>query len=332
MLKLGRILRAAALAPMALSLGVFSSTLAQAQNQAQNYPSQPIRIIVPFAAGGLPDTVARIVGHNLQERIKQSVVVENRPGGGGSVGASTLAGAPADGYTFIITDNSWLSINPFMMKQLAYNPKDFRTVALLARAPLFLAAHPSVPVKSMKELIAYAQKNPGKINYGSSGLGSTHHLSMEALKAQLKLDMSHVPFKGTGQSVPALLGGHVDILFSALPSLLGAVKNNQVTLLATNSLARYNQAPDVPALSEFMPGFDFAPMIGVFARADMPDVLVDRIAKEFVAVTKDPTVIKRFTAAGIDADGAGPAEFSKALQGEIDRVSATVKAANIQPQ
>ncbi len=324
-----RLLRAGLLMPAALGL----VSLAQAPAHAQaNYPNQGIRFIVPFAAGGLPDTVARIVAQGLQERIKQSVVVENRAGGGGSVGANALTAAPADGYQFIVTDNSFLSINPFMYKSLAYNPKDFVTVARLAQAPLFLAVHPKLPVKSMKEFIDYAKANPGRINYGSSGVGSTHHLSMEAIKAQLKLDMAHVPFKGTGQSVPALLGGHVDVLFSAYPSLSGAVGGKQVTLIATNSLKRYTQAPDIPAVSEFIPNFDFAPMIGIFAKAGTPDAIMERIAKEAIEVTKDPAVIKRFTAAGIEAAGVGPAEFRKALDGEIARVQATVKAANIQPQ
>jgi tripartite-type tricarboxylate transporter receptor subunit TctC len=313
----------------ALALGLLASGEARAQ---ANYPNQTIRLIVPFAAGGLPDTVARIVAQSLQEKVKQSVVVENRPGGGGSVGALALAGAPADGYQFIVTDNSFLSINPSMYKSLTYNPKDFITVARLATAPLFLAAHPKLPVKTMKEFIAYAKANPGKINYGSSGVGSTHHLSMEAIKAQLKLDMAHVPFKGTGQSVPALLGGHVEILFSAYPSLASAVTGNKVAILATNSLKRSPQAPDVPAISEFIPGFNFAPMIGIFGRAGTPDAIVQRIAKEAMAVVKEPDVIKRFNAAGIESDGAGPADFRKALEDETARVQATVKAAGITPQ
>ncbi len=184
----------------------------------------------------------------------------------------------------------------------------------------------------MKEFIDYAKANPGKINYGSSGVGSTHHLSMEAIKAQLKLDMAHVPFKGTGQSVPALLGGHVEILFSAYPSLASAVGGNKVTILATNGAKRSPQAPDVPAISEFIPGFNFAPMIGIFGRAGTPDAIVQRIANEAMVVVKEPDVIKRFTAAGIESDGAGPAEFRKALDGEIARVQATVKAAGITPQ
>jgi tripartite-type tricarboxylate transporter receptor subunit TctC len=187
-----------------------------------DYPSQTLKLIVPFAAGGLPDTVARIVATSLQTRLKQTVVVENRLGSGG--GTAAVASAPPDGYQLIVTDNSFLSTNPYLYKQLPYSPKDFVTVAQVANAPLFLALHPKVPAKTMKEFIDYAKSNPGKIDYGSSGVGTMHHLSMEAIKAHFKLDMAHIPFRGTGQSVPALLGGHVGALFSAYPSLGGGLR------------------------------------------------------------------------------------------------------------
>ena len=188
---------------------------------------------MPYAAGGLPDTVARITAQHLQERIGQSVVVENRPGGGGRGGLSALMGAPADGYTFVVTDGSLISTNPALFKQLTYNPKDIVPVALLGSTPLFLAAHPDLPVSTFREFVDYVSAHPGQINYGSSGVGSAHHLSMEGVKAALNLQMTHVPYRGTGQSVPALLGGHVQVLFSAYPSLAGAVESKKVKLLAT---------------------------------------------------------------------------------------------------
>src|SRR5262245_35221239 len=175
-------------------IGLFGAAPADAQAQ---YPNQPVKLVVPFSAGGLPDTVARIVGQKLQERLGQNVVIENRPGAGGNVAATALVGGPADGYTLMVTDGSMFTINPKLMKQLTYDPdKDFVPVVQLARGPLFLAAHPKLPVSTFKEFIDYARANPGKINYGSSGLGTTHHLTMEAVKAALKLDMAHVPFKG----------------------------------------------------------------------------------------------------------------------------------------
>jgi tripartite-type tricarboxylate transporter receptor subunit TctC len=301
--------------------------------QAQDsYPDRAIKLIVPFAPGGLPDTVARIVGAGLQDRLKQPVVVENRPGSGGGVAAVALMNAPADGYQFIVSDNSFLSINPFMYKELPYDPKEITTVAQVATAPLFLATNPNLPVKTLQEFIDYARANPGKINYGSSGIGTAHHLSMEAIKAELKLDMVHVPFRGTGESVPALLGGHVDALFSAYPSLSGAVGKKLVIILATNGAKRWPELPDVPAVAEFIPGFDFASRISIYARANTPDPIVQRVAAEAVAVTREPDTMARFSAVGVEADGLGPIESHKVLAAEIARVTTTVKAAGITPQ
>lgn len=175
---------------LAWTFGLLADGSANAQG---SYPSQPIKFIVPYAAGGLPDTVARIIGQKLTDRLGHAVVVENRAGANGAIAAAALASAPADGYTFMVTDGSMLSVNPLLFKDLNYDPKkDFAPVALLARAPLFLASHPSLPAKDFKSFIEYVKANPGKINYGSSGVGSTHHLSMEALKAALNLDMAHV--------------------------------------------------------------------------------------------------------------------------------------------
>ena len=313
-------------------IGAGSLMAAPVQAQAQ-YPNQAVKWVVPFSPGGLPDTVARIVGQRLQERLGQSVVIENRPGAGGNVAAAALLGTPADGYTMMVTDGSMFTINPKLMKQLTYDAdKDFVPVVQLARGPLFLAVHPKLPVSTFKEFIDYARANPGKINYGSSGLGTTHHLTMEAIKAALKLDMAHVPFKGTGQSVPALLGGHVDVAFSAYPSLAGAVQGKQVKLIATNGLKRSADAPDVPAISEFIPGFDFAPVIGVFAKAGTPKAAIDKIAAEAMAVVKMPEVVAQLAKVGVEPAGAGPDDYAKGLKEEADRVAATVKAANIQPQ
>jgi tripartite-type tricarboxylate transporter receptor subunit TctC len=324
-----RLMRAATFAAGVLSLYPLMSAASHAQGA---YPTRTIRLIVPFAAGGLPDTVARIVGASLQERVKQSVVIENRPGSGGAVAAVNLAASPADGYHFIVTDNSFLSINPFIYRQLPYDPREFVPIAQLAHAPLFLAAHPRLPIKTMNEFVNYARTNPGKITYGSSGIGTAHHLSMEAIKAQLKLDMTHVPFRGTGQSVPALLGGHVDALFAAYPSLSGAVESKKVIILATNGAGRSPDAPDVPSVSEFIPGFDFASRISIFARIGVPATVFQRLTDELMAVTREADTIDRLKAVGIEAAGLGADETRKVLEAEIQRVAATVKAAGIEPE
>lgn len=313
------------LAALAVILTAASSAGAQGA-----YPNQPIKLLVPYAAGGLPDTVARIVAQGLTARLGQPVVVENRPGGNGSIAASALASAPPDGYTFLVTDGSMLSINPQLFKTVTYNAqKDFVPVALLGRAPLFLASHPSLPVQSLKEFVDYVKANPGQVNYGSSGVGSTHHLSMEALKSGLKLEMAHVPFRGTGQSVPALLGGHVQVLFSAYPSLVGAVETKKLNLLATNGSTRSPQAPDVPPIADIIPGFDFAVMVGMLARAGTPAAIVDKIASEAIAAVKTPEALKQYSAVGIEQSTAGPAEFQREINAEIERVSAAIKSSGV---
>ena len=293
------------------------------------YPTQTIKLIVPNPAGGLPDTVSRIVGRRLQERLEQSVVVENRPGANGRVAVAALLNAAADGYTLLVTDGAIISINPLLFSNLTYDPKDLLPITMLARAPLFLAIHPKVPAATMGEFIAYARERPGQINYGSSGVGSTHHLTMEAMNAALKLTMTHVPFKGTGESVPALLGGHIDVLFSAYPSLSGAADVNQVRLLATNGAQRSAQAPNLPSLAEFIPGFDFAPVIGIFGRSDTPPGVVQKIATEALAAVSDPAVIQQLAVVGVEPAGAGPEEFAGALQAETRRITEAVRAAGI---
>jgi len=312
---------------------LLACTLAPLPARSQTpYPSQTIKLVVPNSPGGLPDTVSRIVGRRLQERSSQSVVVENRPGANGRVAVAALLSAPADGYTLVVTDGAILSINPLIHASLAYTPSDILPIAMLARAPLFLAVHPKVPAATMREFIAYARARPGQINYGSSGVGSTHHLSMEAMNAALALAMAHVPFKGTGESVPALLGGHIEVLFSAYPSLSGAAEGKQVRLLATNGAQRSAQAPDLPSLAEFIPGFDFAPVIGIFGRTGTPPAVVQKIVAEALAVVREPDLVRQLAVVGVEPAGAGPQDFASILQAEGQRAAEAVRAAGIKPK
>ncbi|MDO8264628.1 MAG: tripartite tricarboxylate transporter substrate binding protein [Gallionella sp.] len=297
------------------------------------YPSKPIRLVVPNPAGGLPDTVARIFAQRLAERLGQPVVVDNKPGANGVVAAQALSTAPADGYTFLVTDGSMFSINPAIYKNLGYEYKrDFLPVSLAARAPLYLAVHPKVPANTLQEFITLAKAKPGSLNYGSSGVGSTHHLTMEALKTALGIDLRHIPYKGSGQSVPALIGGQVDVAFAALPSLAGFVKSGQVKLLGNNAAQRSSQEPQVPAIAEVIAGFDFAPTIGVFAAKGTPASAIERFSAEMARVAKMPEVIQILNNAGIDPVGAGPADFGKAIDDEIERLAKAVAAAGIKPE
>jgi tripartite-type tricarboxylate transporter receptor subunit TctC len=195
------------------------------------YPSEPIKLIVPYAPGGVPDTTARLLAQKLQDRVGQTVVVENRAGGNGSVAAGVIAAAPADGTMFLVVDTTLLSVSPLFVSQLSYNPqKDFVPIAALARTPLFLAVSADTPIKTLQEFIDYAKAHPGELNYGSAGIGSTHHLTMEAMKSALKLDITHVPYRGTSQAVPALLGNHVQVLGASYPNLKAGVEGGKIRL------------------------------------------------------------------------------------------------------
>jgi len=295
---------------------------------AQGYPNRPIKIVVPYAAGGLPDTMTRAVTPKLGEALGQAVVVENMGGAGGISGVTEVARSQADGYTLLVADVGQIAINPHLFAKLPYEPlKDLTPVSLIGTSPLYLVANPSVPVNSLQELVAYAKANPGKLNYGSSGIGSIHHLATEALKAGFGINIVHVPYKGTGQSVPALLGGQVALLYSALPSIAGHIKDGKVKILAISSAKRSAQTPDVPTVAESgIPGYDFVAEIGLLAPAGTSREIVQRLAKEMAAVVKQADVVQRFTQLGIDAVGSTPQAYAALNKADYEKYAKLVKA------
>ena len=316
----------------ALLSGLAVSCIGTAQAQS-DYPDRPIKFIVPYSAGGLPDTVARVIAQRLGDRLGQPIVVDNRPGANGVVAAVAMKAAPADGYTLLVTDGSMFSINPHIYKTLSYDYKrDFIPVSLAARAPLFLTVHASVPVNTLQEFIDLAKAKPGALNYGSSGIGSSHHLTMEALKSAVGINVQHIPYKGTGQSVPALIGGQVQSLFSALPSLSGFVKTGQVKLLATSVGQRSPLAPSIPAIAETVPGFDFGVIIGVLAPTGTPPAVVERISNEIAKVARMPEVIQTLTASGVDPVGGSSAEYDRAILNENAKLAKAIAAAGIKAE
>jgi tripartite-type tricarboxylate transporter receptor subunit TctC len=321
-------LRAAAVGAAILSLASW-----QSHGWGQDsYPSRPVKVIVKAVAGGLPDTVARIVAQGLQDQLHQPFVVENRPGANGSAAIGTLSAAPPDGYTFVVTEGTDITTNVLMYRKVPYDPADVIPVALLARAPIFIAANRKVPITTMKELVDYARANPDKLNYGSSGIGSAHHLTMEAIKADLGIRITHVPFKGTGESIPALLGGHIDVGLAAYPALKGSAAGGLISLLAINSLQRSDIAPNVPPVADLIPGFDFAPTIGIFTRSGTPDAAVQKIADAVSRLSKDPETVQKFASLGIEPVGVGPREFRQSIEEAGRRISAVLKAAHIEKQ
>ena len=297
------------------------------------YPSKPVKFIVPYAPGGLPDTVARVVAQQLGERLGQAVYIDNKPGGNGVVAYNALLQSnPADGHAFIVSDGSMLSITPLITAVPYQSGKDILPVSLIARSPLFLVAHPKTGVNTFQEFIALVRSKPGEFTYGSSGIGSTHHLTMEALKAALNLNVRHIPFRGSGQSTPALVSGQVDFSVAALPSMAGFVKSGKARLLASNALTRSSQAPDVPAIAEVVPGFDFSVTVGVLAAAGTPPAAIDRISHEISEIVKMPEVIKTFHAQVIDPVGGGPAEYGKAIERENEAMRKAGRAANLKAE
>ncbi len=311
-----------------LAAVAFALVLASSPAAAQDgYPSKPVRWIVPYSAGGLPDTIARVVAQKVSESLGQQVTIENRGGAGGITGSEAVARAAPDGYTFLVADVGQVAINPHLYAKLPYDPnRDLVPVGLIATANLFLVANAAVPVKDFGELVALARAKPGVLNYGSSGVGSIHHLSMEALKSALGLEIVHVPYKGTGQSIPALVGGDVTIAYSAMPSIAAHVKAGRVKVLAVSTVKRSTSAPDVPTVAELgVPGYDFAPEIGLLAPAGTPPAIVTRMSQEVAQAVRSPEVAQRFAQLDIEPVGSTPAEYAARIRAADEKYAQAVK-------
>jgi tripartite-type tricarboxylate transporter receptor subunit TctC len=300
--------------------------------QAPAFPTKAVTLVVPYAPGGLPDTIARIVGQKVSEKWGQPVVIDNRPGSNGVVAAQYVMTKPPDGYLLMMADIASFTINPFTYKSLPYTEKDFSFVSLTARAPLFLALNPSIPAQDMPQFVALVKANPGKYSYGSSGVGSIMQLVMESVKSSLGLDLLHVPYKGTGQSVPAAVSNQVSLVISAYPSLQGFAKDGKLRLIAITTARRSPLAPEVAPIAETeIPGFDLAPYIGLVGPAGMPPALVDKIAADIAEACRDPATLEKLHGAGIDPIGGGPREWAAALAADRAKVEKVVKNAGIKP-
>ena len=311
---------------------VFAAAGWLAGASAQDYPNRPVRVVVPYAAGGLPDTMTRIVAQRLVETFKQQFVVDNRPGAGGIAACELVAKATADGYTLLIADVGQTAINPALYTKLPYHPtRDFAPVSIMGTSAQFLVAHASVPAATLSELVTLARAKPGQMRYGSGGIGSLHHLTMEALKAPLGLDIVHVPYKGTAQAVPAMLGGEVALVFSALPSIVPHLKTGRVKLLGVNTLKRSAQAPDVPTIAEVtgIRDFDYPPVIGVLAPAKTPKAVVNRISAGIAAAVRHADTVSRYTALGIDPVGSTPEQYAARNRTDIEKYAKAVKLSGV---
>src|SRR6185295_19166698 len=316
-----------------LALGaLFAVLLGAAPALAQSYPSRPIRLVVPFGAGGGTDNLARIIEPLVTKALGQPLVIENRPGGGSTIGMDQVAKAAPDGYTLVMTDTS-IAVNP-SLKPLPYDTlNDFVPVSLLATAPVILMAHPKVPAKTLQEFVALAKAQPGKFNYASGGNGASTHLGGELLKLVAGIDVVHVPYKGTGPAMNDLIGGHVDVMFSGISSAKPYMDAGTLHALAVTGDKRNAATPDVPTFAEAgLPGVTASTYWGVLAPKGTPQEIVDSVSAAFAAAMRDPEIVERVGQLGYLPIAGGPADYAANLRSEIEKWGKVVKAANIKAE
>ena len=299
--------------------------------KAQTFPVKPIRLVVPFAPGGSSSIVARAVAAEMEKGLGQSIVVDNKPGGGGNVAMLEVARADPDGYTLIIGHVGSLAMNPYMYDKLPYDvDKDFTPISLLAIVPAIFVVHESVPAKNLKEFVALAKKEPGKLYYGSAGNGSAGHLAMEYLKQATGIDIQHVPYKGTGPNVIDLVAGRTQAASAGTPPLIPHVKSGKLRVIAVGTAKRLHTLPEVGTVAEQgYPGFETSQWYGLNGPAKMPEAIVKRLAEEAAKAAKSPKVLERFAADDAEAVGSTPAEYAAFVKKEQARWSKVVRAANV---
>lgn len=290
-------------------LGLMQSAPAIA---AEAYPAKPVRIVVPFAAGGSTDILARNIAQKLNEALRSPVIVENRPGAGALIGAEYVAKAAPDGYTLLMGTNTTHAVAPHLYSKMPYHAiNDFVPVAEVAYNPQFLDVHPSIPVRSVKELLALARSRPGQLNFGSAGQGSTSHMAMELFKSMAKVNLTHVPYKGSGPALIDLLGGHLSLMFDVVLTTLPHMKSGKIRVLGVSSLNRVDVAPEVPTIAENgLPGFEALVWFGLFAPAGTPGDIVNRLSSEVGKIVRQPALRETFTVQGLTPIGSNSSQFA----------------------
>lgn len=283
---------------------------------AQDYPSRPIKIIVPFTAGGTSDLLAREIGHSLSEDWGQPVVIENRPGAGGAIGTAVVAHSAPDGYTLLMGSNAALAVSPYIMKETEYDPTtDFKAISLVAKIQNLLLVNPAIPVKTIPELLTYAKSH--RIIFASYGIGSSPHMSAEMFEKMGDVQMTQVPFRGAPEAMTEVLSGRVDLIFDNLPSALPIAEAGKLNAIAVTGTHRSTLVPAVPTVAESgLPGFDVTTWYGLVAPAGVPDSIVKKLSAEVAAVLARPDVQKRLITAGTEPQGMTPEEFASFIGGE----------------
>ena len=315
-----------------LAAGAVALPAVSRMARAQAYPSRPVRIIVPFAAAGAFDIMARLIGQWLSERLGQPFVIENRPGAGTNIGTETVVKAPPDGYTLLLagTPNA---INATLYEKLNFNfIRDIASVAGISRAPLVMAVHPSVPAKTVPEFIAYAKANPGKISMASAGIGAPSHVSGELFKMMAGVDVVHVPYRGAGPALVDLLAGQVQVGFPSMPSSIEYVRAGKLRALAVTSATRSDALPDIPTVDEALPGYEASASYGIGAPKGTPVEIIDMLNKDINAALGDPKMKARFADLGGTVIPGSPADFGKLVAEETEKWAKVIKFAGIKPE
>jgi tripartite-type tricarboxylate transporter receptor subunit TctC len=298
---------------------------------AQEYPVKPVRLVIPFAPGGSNDILGRLIAARLSETMGQQVFPDNRPGAGGSIGAEIAAKASPDGYTIVIGHIGTLAVNPTLYRKLGYNPvTDFQPISMIAKVPNIMVVHPSLPAKSVKQLIALARAQPGALVYGSGGNGGAGHLATEYFKLMAKIDMVHVPYKGTGPALVDLLAGQTQLIFAGVPGIAAHVRSGRLRALGVSTTARLPVFPEVPTIAEAgVPGYEATQWYGVLAPAGTPRPIVDRLNREIGSAVRHKQMAERLAADGAEPFLSTPDEFAAYIKSEIARWAPVIKAANI---
>jgi tripartite-type tricarboxylate transporter receptor subunit TctC len=312
-------------------LAMVSSAFVAAPTLAQGYPHRPIRVIVPLAAGGQTDVVARLLAQKLSETFRQPLIIDNRSGAGGSIGTETAVRANPDGYTLLIAASTYAA-NAALYK-LSYDAvQDVEPIALIGEAAFVLSVHPSVPVSSVRELIAYDRANPGKLNYGSGGNGSTTHLATELFNQLAGTRIVHVPYKGSGPALNALVAGQVQCVVVSMPVAIPQIRMNRIRALGVTTLKRSSSLPDLPTVAETVPGYDATSWFGMFSARGLPKDIAQRWNTEINRVLQLPDVKERMTALGLDPIGGSPQRLREAVTRDIRKWREVVKTARITPE
>ncbi len=308
-------------------LAALSLTLA-AGAAAQTYPEKSVKLVVPFPPGGPTDGMARILGQELSKKWSQPVIIDNKGGAGGGIAAESVAKSPADGYTLFFGTTGTQTINPSLYAKLPYDPvKDFAPVSMVATTANVLVVNATLPVKSVKELIAYAKANPGKLTFGSAGNGSSNHLAGELFKSTSGVDMVHVPYKGSAPALNDLLGGQLSLMWDVISTAMPHVAAGKTRALGVTSPKRSAIAPDVPTIAESgLPGYEVVIWFGVLAPTGTPAPIVDKISKDLAAIMKTPEMKERLSKLGAEPAGTTPAEFADLMKADTAKWSKVVKS------